>query len=392
MTSIQEAEPGILFVIPTLEPGGAERACLNYVNNLRRYRRVLVLLAGQGLLVNELARDVPVFDLSFENYRLGRGLLLHYSSPVKQARSLAKLAHRTGCTTTCSFLTEANLVAIIAKTLFDHRLKVVINVHDVTTHILAHSKLKSHQRFLLRSLLRFLYPRADSVVAVADGVRSDLVQHFGIPAEKVAAIHNPIDVDHVRMQAAELVTHPWINRKEGLLLVAVGRLVKLKGFDLLIQAFARLPHALGPRLIILGEGTERPRLEQLISQLGLQERVALLGFQDNPWKYMARADIFVLSSLIEGLPNVVGEAMTLGLPVLATDCPGGIREYVQDGQSGVLVPPADVNALAQGLERLLSDGRLQQRLAQGACEQATTFNLPNVIQAYEAALARLIGG
>jgi glycosyltransferase involved in cell wall biosynthesis len=312
---------------------------------------------------------------------------------MRQARSLARLAHQNRCATISAFLTEANLVAILAKTFFDRRLRVVANVHDVTTSILASSrKLKNRQRFLLRSLIRLLYARADSVVAVAGGVKSDMVQHFKVPDGKIAVIHNPIDVTRIQVRAVEPVAYPWVSRKESVLAVAVGRLVKLKGFDFLIQAFAQLPKTLDARLIILGEGVERPRLEQMIGQFGLQERAALLGFQDNPWKYMARADVLVLSSLTEGSPNVIGEAMALGLPVLATDCSAGVSDYVQDGQNGLLVPPGDVKALSEGLQRLLSDGSLRQRLAQGARERATAFDIGKAVQTYEAVLVRVMKG
>ena len=284
---------GIIFVIPSLASGGAERACINYINNLRGYRRFLVLLAGRGPLVDELASEVQICDLSSEHYRPGKSRLLYYSSPMRQARSLARLARRNRCATVNAFLTEANLVAILAKTFFDHRLRVVANVHDVTTLILASSgKLKNRQRFLLRSLIRLFYARADSVVAVDGGVKCDLVQHFRVPDEKIAVIHNPTDVTRIRVRVVEPVAHPWVSRKESILVVAVGRLVRLKGFDFLIQAFAQLPKTLDARLIILGEGVERPGLEQMIRQFDLQERAALLGFQDNPWKYMARADMY----------------------------------------------------------------------------------------------------
>lgn len=394
MTSVvDESLPGVLFVIPTLESGGAERACINYINNLHGYRRFLVLLAGRGPLVDEVAPEVRICDLSSEHYRPGRSRLLHYWSPMRQARSLARLAHHNRCATISAFLTEANLVAILAKTFFDRRLRVVANVHDVTTSILASSrKLKNRQRFLLKSLIRLLYARADSVVAVAGGVKSDMVQHFKVPDGKIAVIHNPIDVTRIQVRAVEPVAHPWVGRKDSVLAVAVGRLVKLKGFDFLIQAFAQLPKTLDARLIILGEGVERPRLEQMIGQFGLQERAALLGFQDNPWKYMARADVLVLSSLTEGSPNVIGEAMALGLPVLATDCSAGVSDYVQDGQNGLLVAPGDVKALSEGLQRLLSDGSLRRRLAQGARERATAFDIGKAVQTYEAVLVRVMKG
>lgn len=394
-----EQRKPILFFIPTLDAGGAERVCLHYVNNLQTVYPIFVLQFQRGQLFQEVKPDVAVLELNTSTpeqlyRRWPRWLRPFYHSHMlwKQAHQLNVFAEQHNCSAIISFITLPNIIAIFAKVFFHRRLKVIINVHDVTSRILEHSKLKRHERFLLRWLVQLFYPRADLIVAVAEGIKRDLVENFKISAQKIAVIYNPIDVQGIRRRAAEPVLHPWLNNKEILLIVAVGRLVKLKGFELLIRAFARLSQKLNARLIIIGEGEERQKLEQLIDSLGLSERVALLGFQENPWKYMACVDLFVLSSLTEGLPNVIGEAMALGLPVLATDCSPGIREYLQDGQYGLLVPPGDVNALAQGLERLLTDSKLRQRLAQNAYKGVEAFDLSRIVEAYEAALARVIGG
>lgn len=494
----------VLFFVPTLEAGGAERVCLHYVNHLTAFRPILLLQYRRGPLLKELAEDIPILEifqtdslvpapklLKFDRCRrlMGRirravsaflitahrllrnfwwtawklrgrlGIRLnswpslrHISEHVAsclesclhkarsflrrikawfahrllviagftasipsrvncavlnglrkveplwycysllwQARRLAVLARRSGSAAVVSLITIPNIIAILAKLFFYRRLKVVINVHDITSRILEHSKLKPYERFLLRWLIHLLYPRADLVVAVAQGIKRDLVESFKIPPERIIVIHNPIDLETVRRRAAEPVDHPWFDGRSGPLVMAVGRLVKLKAFDLLIEAFAKLPADLSARLVILGDGEERPRLQQLIEQLGLADRVALLGFQENPWKYMGRADAFVLSSLTEGLPNVIGEALALGLPVVATDCSPGIREYLQDGQAGLLVPPGDVGALARRLEHLLTDSTLRKQLAQRASECVEAFNLARAIRTYEITLTFVIG-
>lgn len=474
----------VLFFIPTLEAGGAERVCLHYVNNLRSYRPILLLQLKRGPLLREVSVSVPLLEI-FEPppvkpgpscwgrflqilNRIGQGVkastisisgplqsllqvrrqwlyqklgkilehsphLWHGLRKVKvflshtknwpahlmligahftlsipsklssmllywlrkaepfyycyslfwQAYRLAVLARQNGCTTVISFITLPNIIAVLSKIFFDRRLKVIINVHDITSRILVHSKLKRYERFLLRWLIRLVYPRADVIVAVAEGIKRDLVVHFKIPAEKIAVIYNPVDVQGIRSRAAEPVSHPWLNAKEGSLVVAVGRLVKLKGFDVLIRAFSQLPQTLNARLIIIGEGEERERLQELIEQLGLGERVALLGFQENPWKYMVRADVFVLSSITEGLPNVIAEAMALGLPVLATDCSLGVRELLNDGHAGLLVRPGDPGDLARGIQQLLTDEVLRHELAKRGCDRIAQLDLPVIVKKYE---------
>jgi len=408
------SESRFLFFIPTLETGGAERVCLSYMNNLTRLRPVLAVQFRSGPLLTDLGAGVPVYE-TVQTYQmprtktpgrfgtlsahavgvphamlshipfLSKGLLL-----LKQARYLARLAQECQCPGVSSFMTMPNIIAILAKVLFARSLKVVINVHDVTSRVLVHSRLKLHERVLLRWLVRVLYPRADLVVAVAVGIKVDLVRTFGIPADRVAVVHNPIDTQGICARSSEPVDHPWLGAPAVPVVVAVGRLVKLKGFDLLIRAMAQLPSHLNARLLIVGEGEERSSLERLVMELGLAERVTLVGFEENPWKFMARTDMFVLSSLTEGWPNVIGEAMALGLPIVATDCSAGVREFLEEGKLGLLVPPGDSKALAEGIMQVLQDEALRTEFSRRAPKRVAQFDLPNVVRVYEDLLLGLL--
>lgn len=392
-----EQRESVLFFIPTLDAGGAERVCLHYVNNLQTVYPILVLQFRRGQLLREVKPEVAVLELNTSTpeqlYRRWPGWLrpfYHSYMLWKQAHRLNVFAKQHNCSAIISFITMANIIAVCVKIFFNRRLKIIINVHDVTSRILKHSELNFYERFLLYWLVRIFYPKADSIVAVAQGIKRDLVEHFRIPKNKITVLQNPIDIAGLKRRAAEPVSCSWCAYKDHLLVIAVSRLVKLKGCDILVQAFTRLPNNINARLIIIGEGKERPALQQLIGQMGLQERVKLLGFQENPWKYMARADLFVLSSLTEGMPNVIGEAMALGLPILATDCSSGVREYLEDGRAGLLVPPGDPSTLAQGIARLLSDELLRRELAQRGRERIAQFDLPTAVQAYENLLKRLL--
>lgn len=393
-----------LFFIPTLEAGGAERVCVHYVNNLSRVQPVLALQFKRGPLLHELLPSVPVLE-TIDPIRSEKASRLYHKlkgvfelwnklPPAQliflraQAQKLCEIAQQNDCRALVSFITLPNIIAILAKLFYARDVKVIINVHDVTSRILKHSKLAYHEQVLLRGLIRWLYPKADLIVAVASGIKRDLIENFSVPPEKIIVIYNPIDVSTIRRRATEPVDHPWLSDCGIPLLVAVGRLTKLKGFDLLIRAMAQL--AAPARLVILGEGEERTALENLIVELGLTDRVTLIGFQENPWKYMAHADLFVLSSLTEGMPNVIGEAMALGLPILATDCSLGVREYLDDGRAGLLVPPGDPRALAQGIEQLLSNEPLRQELARKGCERIEQFGLSTAVKAYENLLKSLM--
>jgi len=395
-TARQQKKP-VIFFIPTLDVGGAERVCLHYVNNLQAAHPILVLQFKRGLLLKEISPGVTVLELNIsapeQFYRCWpRWLHLFYHSYalLKQARKLSILAGQNRCSAVISFITIPNIIAVCAKIFFKPQLKVIINVHDVTSQIIKHSELDRYKRFLLYWLVRILYPKADSIIAVARGIKKDLIEHFRIPEDKITVLQNPIDIKELKRRAAEPVHCSWCTSKEGPLVIAVGRLVKLKGFDILIRAFAQLPRGINARLIIIGDGEERLALQKLIEQLGLQDRVKLLGFQENPWKYMAYADVFVLSSLTEGLPNVIGEALALGIPVLATDCSPGVREYLEDGKYGLLVPPGKSEALVQGIARLLSNELLRKELAQLVQKRAAQFDLSVTVQNYEIFLERIV--
>ncbi len=184
----------------------------------------------------------------------------------------------------------------------------------------------------------------------------DFIRLTGI-RQKVQVIHNPVVTPELLQRAEEPLEHPWFQPKEPPVLLGVGRLTRQKNFPNLIRAFAEVRKRRPVRLLILGEGEERASLEDLVRSFGLEGEVGLPGFVQNPYPYMKRAAAFVLSSDWEGLPTVLIEALALGTPVVATDCPSGPREILQGGRWGRLVPVNNPTALAQALEATLAEGR-----------------------------------
>jgi glycosyltransferase involved in cell wall biosynthesis len=201
-------------------------------------------------------------------------------------------------------------------------------------------------------LYRWLYPRADKVICVGDFVADDLATNFRVPRRKLVRIYNPVDFELGR-KLANATGNPY--EGNGPQLVAAGRLSKEKGFDVLIDAIPRV-HAAMPdaRLTILGEGSLKPDLLAQRERLGLDEVVRLIGFQRNPYPYLKHADLLVLPSRFEGMPNVVIEALVVGTPVVASDCPGAVREILRDCPIARLVQPADPEALAQTIVSALN--------------------------------------
>lgn len=272
-----------------------------------------------------------------------------------------------------------NLVALWAKQLARVDTRIVVTERVQLSQRVRHLAGKWRWRHL-PELIHRTYPRADWVVAVSQGVMDDLVSCAGLPQERVLAIDNPVVTPALLQQAEAPLSHPWLDPINPPL-VAVGRLHPQKNFPLLLRAFARVrtqrPSA---RLIILGEGAERTRLEQLARELGIADAVAFPGFVDNPYAFMSRAAALVLSSDYEGLPTVLIEGLACGVPVVSTDCPSGPAEILDHGRFGRLVPVGDEPALAAAILATLEtpgDRRaLRQRGLDFTAEAAARRYLP----------------
>lgn len=205
---------------------------------------------------------------------------------------------------------------------------------------------------------RLMYPWAEGVIAISEGVRDDLVAAFGLPPERIHVIYNPMVTPDFGTRMARPADHPWLAAgAPAPVILAAGRLTPQKGFDVLVRAFARLRRERPARLLILGDGRERDPLLHLAAGQGVGADVDLPGFVDDPVPYMARAALFVLSSRWEGLGNVLVEALAAGCPLVATDCPSGPREILAAGRYGELVPVEDEAALAGAMGRALASPR-----------------------------------
>ena len=189
---------------------------------------------------------------------------------------------------------------------------------------------------------------------------------------------------HQKCGRAEPFDHPWFAPGAPPVILGAGRLTEQKDFPTLIRAFALVRKKHPARLMILGEGEERSKLETLVQELGLEKEVSLPGFVDNPYKYMKRAAVFVLSSRWEGFPNVLVEAMALGTPVVSTDCPNGPAEILENGKWGELVPVGETQSLASAVLRTLD--RVDVVRVKGAAERADQFRVESIIREYFCAL------
>ncbi len=208
-------------------------------------------------------------------------------------------------------------------------------------------------RYFRVSPMRRLYPLVDKVVAVSDGVAEDTHKITLLPKHKIKVIRNPVITNNLYEQAKAPTPHPWLEDNNPVILGS-GRLTHQKDFPTLLQAFARLELDTEPRLIILGEGKLRTSLEKQAKKLGISGRCLFPGFQANPYAWLSKASVFVLSSLWEGSPNVLTEALALGIPSVATNCPSGPAEVLQNGKIGPLVACGDIKTMCNAIKRMLS--------------------------------------
>lgn len=347
---------------------------LRVINHLDRKKFRLSLALGRtgGTYESALAKDVKVHVLNTGRVN---------SSTIRMIRSIEPLhgvIQAEQPDILCSILDHANTVAVLAsRGLLPVRPKVVLSVQNPPS--IRYGRWHIVSRLLL-SLIPRLYPQADRVVALAQGVAEDLLTLVPKIRDRTEVIYNAGVDSRVLNGVLELPKEEL--PQNGPLIVACGRLTEQKGFPYLIEALARVRRVTPAYLWIIGEGKQRQYLENKIKQLGLTNCVRLLGFQNNPYKYMAAADVFVLSSLFEGFGNVIVEAMACGTPVVATDCPYGPREIIENGVSGLLVPPADVEALSEAIMRVLKEPELKQKLSENGKQRSQDFNAQAIASAY----------
>lgn len=245
-----------------------------------------------------------------------------------------------------------NEVCLLAKLISGSQTRVIVAEHNQLSKKTRNATTFKNRLTPLSS--HFLYPWADGIVAVSDGVAKDLAQTANLSLDKITTIYNPVITKEMLTNAEEPVNHPWLTSKKCPVILGVGKLEAQKNFPNLIRAFAKIRAVREARLIILGWGPNRSQLEDLVKELNLEDDVDLPGYVQNPYPYMAHASVFALSSAWEGLPTVLIEAMALKTPVVSTDCESGPSEILAGGKYGHLVPVNDSKALADAILQVLS--------------------------------------
>jgi glycosyltransferase involved in cell wall biosynthesis len=333
----------IAIFIPSLREGGAERSMLKLGIGLaeRGHAVDLVLAQREGPYLDEVPACVRIVDLEASRVLTSLPALCGYLRRQRPHALLAVMKH-------------ANVVALWARRLTRVPTRIVVSERVALTPNVEHAT--SWTTRLMPRVIRLFYPWADAIVAVCEGVADDLAERSGLARSDIDVVYNPIVTPDLARRARAPLEHPWLVPGQPPVVVAAGRFTPQKDFPTLLRAFARVRRRRPARLLLLGDGPDRPALERLIAELGIAGDVGLPGFLTNPYPYMARASVFVLSSGWEGLPGALIEALYCGVPLVSTDCPTGPREILQGGRYGRLIPVGDEVALAEGIEQALAGG------------------------------------
>jgi glycosyltransferase involved in cell wall biosynthesis len=276
---------------------------------------------------------------------------------------------------------QYNVMTVWARRLSQINTRLVISEHITVSRDATFGGPWGDRR--LSGLLRRAYLKSDAIVTVSQGVGDDLTAYAGIPRGRISTVYNPVVGPDIPARAKEPLDHPWFAPGAPPVILSAGRLDPQKDFATLIRAFARLRARRPARLVILGAvNPTKPEytdeLRALAARLGIADQVSLTGFRDNPFAYMSRAAVFVLSSTYEGLGNVLIEALACGTPVASTDCPSGPREILDGERFGPLVPIGDDAALARAIEAVLDDPPPPEQLQ----ARAEMFTVKRAVDSY----------
>ena len=313
----------------------------------------LVLARGAGPYLHATLAGVRVVDLGAQRIRTSVLALAQYVPPLVRYLRCER-PH-----TMLSAMNHSNVIALVARKCAGVSTRLVVSEHDNLSAAMQRTlaALGARRGPIMPWIMRYTYPWADRVVAVSNGVADDLAQRIRLARDRIDVIYNPALTPGLAEQADMSLDHPWFQSSAPPVVLGVGRLMPQKNFEALILAFAKLRKTVPARLMILGEGELRRRLEALAESLGLSQDVALPGFVDNPFQYMRRSALFALSSNHEGLVTVLIQAMACGTPVVSTDCPSGPAEILESGKWGRLVNVGDVDALAEAMRATLAETR-----------------------------------
>lgn len=319
----------------------------------------LVLARVEGPYLSEVDSNVGVVDLKASRISLSLPQLVYYLRRAKPNAMLSAQSH-------------VNVIAILARWLAAVPIRLVISERDLSFS----DRPGLGKRRLVNQAMKILYPYADHIVSVSTRVSDELSKRIDIREDRLSVIYNPIDMISVETLKKSRPDHPFLS-KDFAIIISVGRLDAIKGHDSLLRSISMIESRRNIRALLLGEGPLKAELQQLAKSLHIEDIVDFVGFQKNPFAWMAASDVFVLSSLSDAMPNAMIQAIACGIPVVSTDCPGGPAEILENGRWGRLVPINDPQAMASAIEEILAGSN-----PPNTRERAKAFDVNVIADAY----------
>jgi len=361
----------ILFVIPSLIRGGTQQVLVQLVNSIDKNRYDILLVLFENIVDYRKELD-PSINIVILNKKSKLDIF-------KLVIKLRKIIHDYKPAVVMSLSHYANIVTALPILSLKREFKFIVCEHGYPTKYLPDIGL-AHLR---KIMMRISYARAYIIVAVSNGIKEILEKTFDVKPGKITVIHNPISLEEIRDKCLEEIEHPYFENKNTNVIITAGRLTKEKRYDLLLKAFALASKEKeNIRLIILGKGKLQGKLEALASRLNIEKYVDFAGFQSNPFVWISKANMFVLSSDHEGFPMVLLESMACGTPVISTDCTSGPGEIITSGKNGILVPTGDEEALAGAILDLVGNDEKRNRLSEEAKKRVQEFEVGKIIKQY----------
>jgi len=368
----------IAFFLPKLTHGGAERVIIDIANNLseRGYFIDIVLAKGGNVYIDEISTSINVIDLKCKSTFLSFFPLSRY---IKQSCPDGII----------SALSHANCAVLLARKINNNKIKTNVVVSERNISFQNTTNKIGFKRIALNFLIKYLYPDAKCIITVSKGVRESIINTYKFKRNQVKCIYNPIDLKKInKLKSKNFLNSAIIDElktENQKIILSVGSLTPQKNYSLLIKAFKIVREKINCKLIILGEGPERSKLDELCRNLEIDSKsICLPGFIANPFPYMKACDLYVLSSLWEGLPNVLIQALACECRIVSTDCDAGPREILEDGKWGRLTKVNDINELADAMIEQLN--KKNQNYSNSRKGRLNRFKVADVTDQYLEAL------
>lgn len=358
----------IFFVIPSLDSGGAQRTFLNILNHVDKdfFNCILILYSKQGEYLEFLDKNIDIIDLKTE-----RSLFAIPKLVLKILTYNPDIIFST--------IRYVNASTVIANLISFRNAKVVIR--ETNNHTAAGVK-----KNLKEIIVSWCYRKADLIISLSEGVKKDLIKRHSVMNSKIKTIYNPVDIEFINNKKSENIHDKYyLNglNKERLKLITVGHLQYQKGYDLLIKSMKNIKDKFPFSLVIIGDGEERDKLEKIVQSENLSEFIFFMGHQENPYKWIAKSDLFILSSRWEGFGHVIVESMSLGVPVISTDCESGPNEIITDNHNGFLFKNYDSKELENKLEFLYHNKQLLSNMKDKTISRSKDFSAKKITQDYQ---------